>query len=193
MAREGPEGQSSEQAEVVRALYRAIRDGEWDKLSVWSRREAMGVTTVIYDILKKGGAAWTDLVRAMCFTRGVDVSVSWCRAFLKSIDLSHKTSNRGGPPPTEGESFADRPFFAQKLVWTMNEYHVGYKDVYNIDETACHLLLVKYRGWFHRGKDNKAHWTWDKQFLTCTLICQPSRKPNSSPLLPQKPYSSCGN
>eukprot|EP00971_Amphidinium_carterae_P059059 1167771-Amphidinium_carterae.1 len=113
----------------------------------------------------------------MWFTRGVDVSLSWCRAFLKSIDLSYKTSNRGGPPPSEAEAFAARTLLAQKLVWTMNEYHVVYKGVYNIDETACHLLPVQYRGWFHRGKDNKTHWTWDKQFLTCALICQPEGGP----------------
>eukprot|EP00971_Amphidinium_carterae_P203454 4037590-Amphidinium_carterae.1 len=62
------------------------------------------------------------------------------------MDLSYKTFNRGGPTPTEAEASAARTLLAQKLFWTMNEYHVGYKDVYNIDETACHLLPVQYRG-----------------------------------------------
>eukprot|EP00971_Amphidinium_carterae_P155388 3081708-Amphidinium_carterae.1 len=39
-----------------------------------SGEQAMGVTIVMYDILKNGGAVGTDLVSAMWFTRGVDVS-----------------------------------------------------------------------------------------------------------------------
>ena len=132
------------------------------------------LASIIYSLVEAGVAVSTALV---CGIVGeecrVQVSLSWARSFLRDLGLSYKASARSSTPPTVQQAREAQHLLKLKVIHSMVEHGAGWDQVYNIDETACHLLPTPQRAWTVKGRDAKAKWIMDKQVVTAHTGVQP--------------------
>ena len=139
-----------------------------------SEEQGRKLAAVVHELVEGGTAVSTALVRGLVQEDfGIKVSGEWTRQFLKDIGLSHKAAARTSAPLRAEDARAAQRHLRAKLIHSMTEHGVGWDQIYNLDETACHLLPMPTRAWTVSGRSSKGRWRTDKQVVTCTLVASP--------------------
>ena len=139
-----------------------------------SEEQGRKLAAVVRELVEGGTAVSTSLVIGLVQEDfGIEVSGGWTRQFLKDIGLSHKAAARTSAPMRAEDARAAQQHLRAKLIHSMVDLGVGWNQVYNLDETACHLLPMPSRAWTVSGRNSKGKWRTDKQVVTCTLVASP--------------------
>eukprot|EP00971_Amphidinium_carterae_P294965 5857050-Amphidinium_carterae.1 len=144
--------------------------GSSGKKKLVTEEQGMVMASTVFGLIKSGAAVSTELVASIRQEKNnINASTSWVRSYLHDLGLSSKSATRTTKAPTVEEARTAQTFLRPKLVFCMEEYNIDYQDVYNLDEIACHLLPSLTKPWYFTTQHEKAAWSWDKQFITCTL------------------------
>eukprot|EP00971_Amphidinium_carterae_P169520 3358230-Amphidinium_carterae.1 len=159
-----------------KAVGAASTAGSSGRKKLASEEQGMIMSATVFDLIKSGAAISTELVASLWQEKfHINPSTfvsSWAwtvRSFLHDLGLSFKTATRTTKPPTVEEERDAQTLLCLKLMFCMEEHNIDYPEVYNLDETVCHLLPSLTKAWYFTGQHEKATWSWDKQFITCTL------------------------
>eukprot|EP00971_Amphidinium_carterae_P337777 6474779-Amphidinium_carterae.1 len=98
------------------------------------------------------------------------VSRSWIHRFLTELGLRRKKLSAG----TTSHTFSDAQYYmirrrlCLKVLFTIDEHDLDWKDVFNIDETAVSLSPMPDRGWAWKNQ-RPAFVGASRQIITVTL------------------------
>ena len=157
-----------------------------------SEEQGRKLASIMHSLVEAGSAVSSSILQGIVVEQyGIHVSHRWACYFLRDIGLSYKASARCSKAVSVEEARQQQKLLKMKVLHSMVEHGVGWNQVYNLDETACHLLPSPLRAWTLRGRNAKGKWTADKQVVTCTLVCSPEGGPILSQLIFEGSTTAC--
>ena len=137
------------------------------------------LTVLANDMLCQGSCVSLEIMRTLfqdlCEKDGLNVKLSreWVRAFLVSIDLSHKAAaERSGPKVwTLPDKVVLTKRSIMKIAFLLDEWGLDWTWTYNFDETCLCLSPTGSHGWWWKGANDKQEFQRpSKHAVTVTLV-----------------------